>query len=64
MLNVECDVCGKEGTVEFEDSDYENVFTVKCPHCGAEIDLAGNEFFYELNIDDEEYERMMANGGI
>ena len=37
---------------------------VHCPYCNAEIDLCYNEFFYELNIDDEEYERMRADGEI
>ena len=70
MWNICCPECDKEGvTDEFSEEDFDKVdddhhAIVHCPYCNAEIDLCYNEFFYELNIDDEEYERMMANGGI
>lgn len=64
MLNIYCDECQKEGQVEYEDSDYDTVFIVHCPYCGVEISLPDNEFFYDLNIDWEEYERMVQNGEI
>lgn len=63
MLNIECYKCGKEGTVEYEDSDYDKVLTVLCPHCGAEVSLPENEYFYDLNVDWDEYYRQRERGG-
>ncbi len=65
MLNIECTVCGEEGVVDFDESQcVDGNAIIICPHCGAELDLLANEFFYDLNITMEEYERMMENGEI
>lgn len=65
MLNMECNVCGEEGVVDFDESQCINGNAIIiCPNCGAELDLLANEFFYDLNTDWEEYDKMVANGEI
>lgn len=47
--NIECDQCGERSTVQYDIDSSDPC--VKCPLCGAEIDMYANELFYELNMD-------------
>lgn len=55
MQLIECRNCGKISLIEFdfyvphEPEDY----IIYCPKCGADVRFEANEFFWELNMDDD-----------